>query len=138
MTKAFLGILAAALICSKAASAQSASPAVVKIDPTGYAAKLGGAGKELGYATKVGSGEFGTIDASFVKIGTSPESHGLLGKKWDQRETIYVRYVPTASGDLTIASVKRVVEQKPPVGSWKIVTEDTEVPAELLAKLPLQ
>lgn len=98
------------------------------------AAMFQSAGTELGYSVKVGSGEFGTIDASFIKVGKSAESFGLLKQKWDQRETVNLRYVPTETG-LKITGAKRVIEQKPPVGEWKVIREDSEVPAELLSKL---
>jgi hypothetical protein len=93
--------------------------------------KIESKGARLGYTVTAGPGEFGAINVIYTKEGISDEGHGLLRKKWDQRETINMRYLPTTDG-LQPASVKRTVELKPPVGPWKRVEENTDVPSELL------
>jgi hypothetical protein len=97
--------------------------------------KLENKGAHLGYTVTAGPAEFGGISVIYAKAGTSDEPHGLLRRKWSQRETINVKYVSTADG-LQPSFVKRTVEQKPPVGPWKLVGENTDVPAELLLTVP--
>jgi hypothetical protein len=85
----------------------------------------------------VAPGDFNTIDVIYTKEGKSDETHGLLARKWDQRETISVRYVSLANNAIQPTFVKRVVEQKPPVGQWKLVAEKSDVPPELLTAVPM-
>jgi hypothetical protein len=96
-------------------------------------AKLQDAAGQNGYVVSVSASpnDYG-VGVSLSKDGKTLETHGLLGKKWDERETISFQYVPT-SGGVRVANWKRVVEQKPPIGEWKTVTEGTDIPADLLS-----
>jgi hypothetical protein len=91
----------------------------------------------LGYVAKVAPGEFGRVDVIMSRTGKTEETFGLLRQKWDQRETISLSYVPTDMG-LRLAGAKRQVEQKPPVGQWKIVTDNDQIPPDLLVIPPAQ
>ena len=91
---------------------------------------------KLGYSVKVAPGEFGTFDVTYSKKSKTDEAHGLLLKKWDQRETIQVRFLPMQDG-LQPTSIKRTIEQKAPIGSWKMISENSDIPAGLLAQVPV-
>jgi hypothetical protein len=93
-------------------------------------------GEKLGYKVVFLSMDFGTIDVQYSKIGKTNETHGLLGKHWDQRETINVQYLPTTEG-VKVTSAKRVVEQKAPIGQWTMTSENSSVPMEFLAAAPV-
>src|ERR1700724_2785353 len=89
---------------------------------------------DLGYTVNVGSLDAG-LDGSLTKQGKTAAGHGLLGVRWDERETITLRYLPTDSG-FEVADVQRVIENKPPVGDWRVVAQDSEVPARIWAAAP--
>jgi hypothetical protein len=88
---------------------------------------------ESGYSVTVAPGEFGTVDAELTKTGKTPESHGILQRQWDQRETLELKYLPTPTGGLTVFGAERLVEQKPPIGPWTVKSRETgTVPPELV------
>jgi hypothetical protein len=93
--------------------------------------KVAFAATELGYTVVFTPGEFGTVNAVYVKQGKSTELHGLLRERWEERETINVRYLPTSDG-VRPTGVNRAIEQKPPIGFWKLVSEDTRAPPGLI------
>jgi hypothetical protein len=89
---------------------------------------------EMGYTPTITPKEFGAIEITLTKTGKSEVSHGILGAKWDLRDTINLTYIPTERG-LKVSGAKRTVEEKPPVGDWRPLSEKAEVPYELLAPL---
>jgi hypothetical protein len=89
------------------------------------------AAREAGYSAAITPGEFGTYSVTLAREGQSEETHGLLQKRWQERETIELIYVPTDEG-LQATSATRTVEQKPPIGQWQTVISTEKIPADLL------
>lgn len=91
------------------------------------------AAERLGYSATVAPATLGGIDLRFEKM--AQDKRGIFSASWQRRETITLKYlaVPEAGG-LVLADSKKEVEEKPPIGSWKTIQKDNEVPADLWAK----
>jgi hypothetical protein len=88
--------------------------------------------EDLGYEAKIIPTDLGGLELQFVKLGKTEEGHGLLGKKWDQKDTINLLYSPDGGGDYKLASAKRVIEERAPIGGWKKLSESIVLPEALL------
>jgi hypothetical protein len=87
--------------------------------------------KKNGYEPSVVTETGGKIAGlKLTRLGKTEAGHGILQKKWDERDTIDLT-LGAKPGGVTIESVARDVMVKPPIGDW-IKQPSDQIPAWVL------
>lgn len=131
--------LAAVPVCAAspdpAAAAGGAQSAMPPREPVGKLLDLEDylkAARSNGYEPSIlGQPGDRVLVLKLTKLGKTESGHGILQRKWDQKDTIDLTLGKQAGG-LSLESVSRDVMVKPPIGDW-IKQPVNDVPAWVLA-----